>query len=313
MRIIFKKLKRLITANFFTFIGISFILSGVIFLLNLLIVIFVYANYFGQQTQKKLGIYIYIKDTESSWTWQQVKERPLAKAFKLKDELESKWLEVYYQSKEDALKRLEVLNPWISRVFNKFWFGNPLMDTFYVIIKDKNQYEIVNKILPKYKDIIDDIGDMLKWKDFQAQKKRIQQILELINFLNKMFIFLILLVLVLIIILLIFMIKINFYNFYSQIEVDKLLGSSYLIIQLPFILKIFIILIISFILSGVYYYLVVLNLSWFLKNIFDINIYDIVMSNISTIGIVVLSEFAILSIVSSIISYIILKKLIKSI
>jgi len=236
------------------FVYMSIVIWFLIFLLNIMIFVYLWFSTLSENVRKKLGFYFYIKS--ESIVVSGEKQRPISLAIKFMNELKSKWIEVEYISKEDALKLFQKNFPELVETFKRYSIKNPLPDALFVVVKNEKEYQILKQLYNKYKNILYDIQWIDKQESFSKQKQIVKKTLDFLNFMRIFLIFLTVFVIIVVISILILIIKLDFYAFVKQIEVEKLLWSFYWQIELPFVMKVILLLLVSFILNiGVFYIL----------------------------------------------------------
>ncbi len=301
-----KNLLKIFKSFFFQFISITFLISFLLFLLNILFLISFNLKTFSQDLKDRLWIFFYIKESV------QEKDALYSKTIDLKTELENNWLEVEYYSKWEALKTLEKRMPEIINNFKEYGIDNPLPPTLYVIFDSKEKYNKLKEIVAWYKNIIDNIEDVGEWKSFSDQEKRVSNVIDLSNFLVVFSYFLIVILVLIIISFLILIIKISFYNFYSQIEIEKLLWAYYRQIKAPYLFKIVLILFFAFCLMLLFMYIFFCYINWYFVKVFDFEIIDYVFSNRHVLYLIGM-EIVFIFVLSLLISDFFLKRLIKKV
>lgn len=223
------------------------ILSGfLLFLLHILMGVSFYGNSLNEGLKNKLGMYFYIKDKpeEEDYIYKQV--------MTLKEQLEQADIKATFSSKEDSVKFLEKRLPNLTGTFEKFWIKNPLPATLYVTLKDKDQYEVLQKIMIDNKSIILNIQDISQLKNLSSQENRILNIIKLSNFVQILCWIFIGVVMRVILSFVIFFLKGLFNTFKKDIQVKKLLWASSSQIIQPFIWTILFSLIIGFLISLIF-------------------------------------------------------------
>ncbi len=258
------------------FVYMSIVIWFLIFLLNIMIFVYLWFSTLSENVRKKLGFYFYIKS--ESIVVSGEKQRPISLAIKFMNELKSKWIEVEYISKEDALKLFQKNFPELVETFKRYSIKNPLPDALFVVVKNEKEYQILKQLYNKYKNILYDIQWIDKQESFSKQKQIVKKTLDFLNFMRIFLIFLTVFVIIVVISILILIIKLDFYAFVKQIEVEKLLWSFYWQIELPFVMKVILLLLVSFILNiGVFYILG--NKMFVILNQIGLNLVDFLSNN----------------------------------
>jgi len=309
---ILKNLIRLFKTKVFQTLATIFLLSFLIFFLNILIVLTFNINSFSNDIKWKLWVYLYIRE----WDTQENISKSYSTMIELKTQLENSWLKVQYLSKEDAIKTLsERLPNKIIENFEKYWIKNPIPPTFYITFKSQKEYNTMKNIIDneKYKDIFLNLSDIWDGNSFTDQEERVSKIIEFSNFLINFYIFLSFVLFFIIIWFLTLILKLNFYSFFNQIEVEKLLWFTYFQIKLPLLFHTFLIIWFSFMLWLIYIKSLVSYLNIYFINVFNFNLLDFIVENIFMIRYWIIFEAIIIIIISVIVSNIFLNKLIKQI
>lgn len=297
---------RIIKASLFQFIGISVLISFLLFLLNLLFWISYNIKNFSEDIKHRLGIYLYIKEIPEQ------EHVVYSEVISLKEELESAWFNVEYYSKARALELIETRMPDVIN-FEKYWITNPLPPTLYATFNDKQQYEELINIIPKYEAIILNMDDINQWKSFSEQENRIKNIINFSNFVVLFSYFIILVLIIIIISFLLLVIKISFQNFYSQIEIEKLLWAYYYQIKLPFLINIAFILIFAFLLIIFYFSGFFNSVNEYIIKVFEINLMDYISKNSDYLLVSFVIEFVLILGLSLGISNILLSRLLRKV
>ncbi len=308
---IIKNFFRLFKTNIVQIFATVFLLSFLIFFLNILITLTVNVYWFSNELKWKLWIYLYFKE----WNTPDEISNDYNLIINLKTALENKWIKVKYLSKQEAIKTLSKRLPKIIQNFEKYWIKNPIPPTMYITFRSEKEYDIVKKIVwnKKYQDILLNLSDIWTSNSFKTQEARISKIIEFSNFMIKFYIFLSIVLFVIILWFLVLILKINFYSFKEQIEVEKLIWFSILQIKAPFLLYTLFIILISFVLSLMYGGILVNYLNIYFQNVFDFNLLEIINNNLSYIQKWLLTEAWTIIIISIIVSNLFLSRLIKKI
>lgn len=293
--------------SLFQFIWISFIISFLLFFLNLLLWISYNVWNFSKDLRNKLWIYFYIKDEPSR------KDEIYTQIISMKNELETSWLKTEFYSKEHALELLQKRMPDIIKSFDKYWIENPLPPTIYVIFDNKEKYDKLKEITQKYNDIILNIEEISKRESFVEQEKRITNVINLTNFFVLFSYFMIWILIVIIISFLLLIIRLSFYSLYNQIEIEKLLWSYFYQIKFPFYIQIWSILIASFWMTIIYFSVFFNYLNQYFVKVFWLDLFNYIQTNSIVITNITLIEVISIVILSLIISDIFLNKLIKKV
>ena len=308
---IFKNLLRLFKTKIFQILATVFLLSFLIFFLNIFIALTFNINSFSNDLKWKLWVYLYIKE------WNTEKE--ISKSYSLmidfKTQLEKAGLKVDYLSKDEAIKTLSKRLPNVIKNFERYGIENPIPPTLYITFKSQKEYDTMRKIVDdkKYQDILLNLSDIWDKNSFKEQEKRISKIIEFSNFLINFYIFLSIVLFLIILWFLTLILKLNFYSFSDQIEVEKLLWFTYFQIKLPFLFHTFFIILFSFVFWLVYIASLVYYLNVYFINVFDVNLLNFVGKNIWMIRYWIMFEVGMVIIISLVVSNLFLNRLIKKI
>lgn len=308
---ILKNFFRLLKANIFQVLATIFLLSFLIFFLNILIWLTANVYTFSNEIKNKLGVYLYFKEWDTA--------EQVSKAYNLiidmQNRLKKAGLKVIYYSKEEGIKTLAKRLPKIVQNFQKYGIENPIPPTMYIIFNSEKEYQIMKKIVTdkKYSWIILNLSDIWGENSFKKQERRISQIIEFSNFMIKFYVFLSVVLIFIILWFLILILKVNFYSFYNQIEVEKLIWFSFFQIKLPFLIYTLFIILGSFVLWFLYIYLLLNYLNVYFENVFDVNLFNIITENLYYIRMWIIIEVFWLTLISLLVSNLFLNRLIRKI
>ncbi len=302
---------RIVKTNILQVLATVFLLSFLIFLLNIFISLTSNIYSFSKEIKWKLWVYLYFKE----WDQPEQIQKTYNLIIEIKSKLEKDWLKVKYLSKDEAIKTLSKRLPKIIQNFEKYWIKNPIPPTMYITFNSEKEYQNLKKIVTdkKYSDIILNLSDIWPEDSFKTQEKRISKIIEFSNFLIKFYIFLSIVLVFIILWFITLIIKINFYWFYNQIEVEKLIWFSYFQIKLPFLLYWLSVILFSFLLSLIYSMILTNYLDIYFLNVFWFELSDIIKSNINYIRNLLTLEILFLCSISIIVSNMFLTRMIKKI
>ncbi len=245
------------------------IISFLLFFLNLLMILSYNTNVFNQNVREKLGVYLYLDDNAA------VKDVVYAEAIQMKSDLEQKWMNVDFYSKEDAFQILEDRLPNVIENFEKYGIENPLPPTLYIQFSNEQDYTNLKDIVLSYEDVIMNLGDLeTEGFAFTEQERRSANVINLTNFLSQFWYFLIGIILVIIITFLLFGLKLTFYRFWEQIEVEKLLWAWYFHIKKPFLYISWWVLLWAFGLMLVYFAWFFTALNSYFLSVFSVSVYE---------------------------------------
>lgn len=210
-------------------IWISILSWFLLFLLNILVWVSMYGNTLNDSLRDKLWMYFYLNDNVES-------ESQLYKqVFKLKEKLESEWLQVNLLTKEDAMNFMMKRLPELTWSLEKFGMDNPLPATLYVTFSDKSQYQTLQTVMLENKDIVLNIQDLDQVDNLEEQENRIVNVIKLSNFVQILAISLVIVIAAAVLSFSIFFLRSIFSAFWNDIQVKKLLWASKSQIIMPFL------------------------------------------------------------------------------
>lgn len=295
------------------FCGIGIVIAFLLFFLHLFIASAYLTEKVSTDITQKLGFYFYV--TESGEDNNGLKQEEIYnRVLHLKDELTRHGLTVEYYSKDDALKLLQQRIPWVIQNFERYGITNPLPATLYVTFDTNDEFTALRGIVSKYVDIVRNSESIqTKWW-FGEQQQRVANIINLTHFSTVFSIVLIIVVIIMIIAFLLLIITMKCRQFRKNIEIEKLLGTNYMTIKLPFLITVVIMLIIAFILT----YGLVSVIAHYVGSSFAYLFHTSIAHYIYTIGwwkiaVLVLVEFILLSFLATAISDKVLTHMIKQI
>ena len=188
-----------------------------------------YGNTLNDSLRDKLWMYFYLNDNVES-------ESQLYKqVFKLKEKLESEWLQVNLLTKEDAMNFMMKRLPELTWSLEKFGMDNPLPATLYVTFSDKSQYQTLQTVMLENKDIVLNIQDLDQVDNLEEQENRIVNVIKLSNFVQILAISLVIVIAAAVLSFSIFFLRSIFSAFWNDIQVKKLLWASKSQIIMPFL------------------------------------------------------------------------------
>lgn len=257
---------------------ISILMGFLLFLMNVFLVVSVQGQNFNDQMKSKLGVYIYLKDSQNL---QQ-------QAVNIKTELEKKGLKVSYTSKDEALKFVERRVEDLTKTLKKYNLENPIPSTLYINYTDAGEFAVMKNVLEANKDAILNMND-LSDNAIKTQEKRVLNIINLSNFLQSFGYLTVGLMGVSVIVFAIFFLQAMFEHFRRDVQAKKLLGATAQQIAQPFIRVIFMALWMAFVLAVLLLIGMSLGLETYLAAVFDfslVNMISKVIFEILGIGIV---------------------------
>lgn len=147
-------------------------------------------------------------------------------------------ISVRYESPADALAKLKKLDPELVKVIEN-GSDNPLPASIIISKINREQYEMVDQTVGKYKNIIvfDEKASKNKLIDYRAQYQKIQSLTDVVNnviigvyFIIGFFIFTVFLI--------VYSIIGNFVFYYrDEIKITKLVGGDNIYVYGPFSLQ----------------------------------------------------------------------------
>lgn len=295
------------------FTGISIVIAFLLFFLHLFISTAYITQKVSSDITQKLGFYFYI--TESGENNNTLKQEEINnRVLSLKNELLLQWLHVEYYSKDDALRLLQERIPGVIQNFERYGIENPLPATMYVTFENNEQYTSLSGIVSKYTDVVRNTESIHTKGGFQEQQQRIANIINITHFSTVFSLILVMVVCVMIVSFLLLIITMKCRQFWKNIEVEKLLGTNYMTIKMPFLISIVMMLCLAFVLTGC----LVAIISHYIGNsfsyLFHTSLADYVrtMGGRKMIGMVII-EFILLTFIATSMSDRVLTRMIKQI
>lgn len=302
----FVNLKALILKNLFQFLGISFLLGLLIFLLNILMWVSFGINQFADSVKSKLGIYFYIKDIPDQ------KDQIYSKLINMQQDLKNSNIQFKFYDKDVAYGTLQKKIPDIVKTFGKYGIKNPLPATMYIIVNNTSQYDGMKSVVAKYADIIINNEDINQSKSYQEQRQRVINIINLSNFITILSYSLVWFIIILTIVFVLFIIRFKFLSFIKIVEIEKLVWASFWQIKKPFLLDVLLMTITWFAIWVMLLFVTNGYIDSYISWLFNTNIWA--LTNITNyVRIYVLAEFAFLVILIQLASNFFVHRLIKKI
>ncbi|UFX83247.1 hypothetical protein [Candidatus Absconditicoccus praedator] len=306
---IIKNFWNIAKSSIFQFVGITILISFLLFFLNVLVGVSYSVNSFGEDVRERLGIYFYIEHPENFDNPSNV----YGKISDLRSKLEGNGLEVVYYSQDDALSLLEDRMPDIIANFERYGIENPLPPTMYVLFENRDEYEKMTEIVGEYDNFIMNFEDAVHGQSFTQQQERVSNIIDLTNFITMFSYFLISVIVVIIVTFLMFVIKSSFYVFYNQIQIEKLMGAFYWQIKTPFLINIVIMLFFGFLMMGFYFYYLVSYINQHFYTVFGVSFHDYMSLSLENVLYLFSIEFGTILILTVLVANIFLSNLIKKV
>lgn len=278
-------------------VRVAILSAFLFFLLHVLMGVSFYGNSLNEGIKNKLGMYFYIKDSpeEEDYIYKQV--------MTLKEKLQKSWIKASFSSKEDAVTFLEKRLPNLTGTFARFWIKNPLPATLYVTLKDKEQYEVLQKIMLENKSIILNIQDLSQVQDLWSQEKRIINIIRLSNFVQIICWIFIGVVGWVILSFVIFFLKGLFNTFKKDIQVKKLLWATASQVIQPFIWTILFSLIIGFLVSLLLTGGAFVTFDYYMAQVFRVTLIPYLLEHRINVALLLAIELGVFSLLSMTIGY----------
>jgi cell division protein FtsX len=219
--ILWRDVKRIIKNNIKWLLWISLLLWFLFYLFNIFFSLCCTFNKVNNIVTDKVGIYFYIDDSLEN------NDQTYKKIINIKEQLEEKWIEVNFSSKDDAFSFLENKIPEITKNFDKFGIENPLPSTLYVMFDNKKEYTIMKDIIIENKDMILNIKDIDKWATLQQQENRSLKIIEIMKTIENSIYFILIMLVIIIISFTQLLLKTFFFDFYKELQTKKLLWATH--------------------------------------------------------------------------------------
>lgn len=274
---ILKNFYRIIKTTIFQFLATIFLLSFLFFFLTILAWLTIKVGDFSNELKDKLWIYIYFRDGKDT----QDSNSIFTEIINLENELEEKNLTVKFANKEEGIKVLSQRFPEIIEKFEKYGLDNPIPHTMYIIFDNEKGYNDMKTILGKvqYKDIVQNLDELGITNSFREQDQRVANTIEFTNFIIQFYIFLSIVLVVIIIWFILLILKLNFFNFYKQLEVEKLIGTFYWQIKIPFILEALLLIVIAFFINIAYTFSLLKYLNVYFLKVFEYDLFEVIKYN----------------------------------
>lgn len=150
-------------------------------------------------------------------------------------ELETANIDAEYLSQSDAIAALEKKLPDIVQKFRDYNINAQLPSTLYVNIHNESQHQQLTQILPKYSDIIENIGDLGDSTSIRAQEQRIMRALDFSYFLKWVSLALIIVFSIVMIAVVLLLLYFKMKQFEDIISLKKILWATSAQIRNPFL------------------------------------------------------------------------------
>ncbi len=250
MRILKYAIKNIIRNKFLSF-SAFLVLSLMIFFINILILSNYTTNYLIEKINSKLTISIYLKQ----W-YTNTNSEVIDLILNIKSLNKDLW--VKYVSSQDAFLILQEQDPDLASIIEPDQ-ENPLPSSIFVEKIWFNEYEILDSVISKYKNII--VYDENKSKkniiDYKAQYERINYVIKIFKYIQY-WIYCIICFFVFAVFIIIYNTIWNFIFFYrEEIKITKLVWWDNIFIYGPFSLQWLIYTIISAIISIIIFFYII--------------------------------------------------------
>lgn len=180
----------------------------------------------SQGLYDKLGMYFYInKEAEQD-----------SKIVELLQELKLANIDTEYLSHDDALQALEKKIPDIVQKFKDYNINTNLPSTLYIRVHSESQHQKLIEILPRYSQLIENIGDLEQGISLQSQEKRIMKALDFARFLQGTSIALIVIFAGIVIAVTLLLLYFKLKQFEDVLAIKKILGATLFQIRMPFLI-----------------------------------------------------------------------------
>ncbi|MDR0860655.1 MAG: hypothetical protein LBO09_06915 [Candidatus Peribacteria bacterium] len=180
---------------------------------------------------------------------------------------------------------------------------NPLPATLYVTFHDQSQYEVLQRVMNENKEIILNVQDLSQVRNLEQQENRVVNIIKLSNFVQILCWTLVVVLAAVILSFAVFFLRGIFTTFHNDIQVKKLLGAKKEQIIQPFLASIFYAVIGGFIISLVLVISSLYVFDYYMLQVFSFALMPALLSQWSTVIVVILGEVAIIMIPLWAISY----------
>jgi cell division protein FtsX len=216
-------------ASWLSLLGVSFLISFLLFLVNIFLLLTYNVQQFSTNVQEQLGVYLYLSDSPGS------QDEVYAQAISLIAALEGRGIAVSFYSKDDAFQILSDKLPDIIGNLEKYGISNPLPATLYVTFSTKEQFETVRTLVGQYSSIITNINDLSSRKSFDSQEQRAAYIISLSRVVAWVTTALVFVIVGVIVAFLLSMTYAQVQRYSAQLDIEKLLWASYWFMVVPFL------------------------------------------------------------------------------
>ena len=172
-----EEVQRLITFKPIQYIASTLIVGLLMMFLTLIVGLSSHLTDVSTGLTNKLGMYFYVSQNQTG-------DVVNAKIVSLLQELETANIGAEYLSQADAVSALEKKLPDIVQKFKDYNINAQLPSTLYVTIHNESEHKKLTEILPKYSDIIENIGDLGDSTSIRAQEQRVMKALDFSYFLK---------------------------------------------------------------------------------------------------------------------------------
>ncbi len=282
-------------------------IASLIFLLNIIGWLKLGLDQAVDNVKGKLGVYLYIKSIPSQ------EDRITKQVFEMTKELEDQWMQVEYYSREDAFDTLSKKLPDVVESFDKYGISNPLPATMYIMFKNSSEYDKLKAIATKYQPIIVNSLDTTRDTSLRKQEQRVINVINLGNVATVVSFWLVAFLVAIIVVFLLFIIRIKFYGFKDVIQVQKLLGASYIQIKWPYLVHIGLILTCGVIIAAIAMRICQIVTHGSMTTLFNKSLLELIHLNGSQVLLILIVELVGIGLVSALVGNIFLDKLLKKI
>lgn len=209
----------------------GFLVSGLLCFLHMIVWLQVISNNYAQQTQEKLGIYLYLRESQDP----AITASKEAAVITLVQDLKSQWIKVQYINKQAALEVMQRRVPSVIDQLEQYGIKNPLPSTVLITFQDVKQYEYVMNRYAEYKDHFEPIDTMSGRDTIQAQQWRIASVMRALEGLQYVRYICISMLVVLIISFFVLNMRLLLARFAQQLELEYYLWASLWFMIKPFL------------------------------------------------------------------------------
>ncbi len=224
-----EEVQRLITFKPLQYIASTVIVGLLMLFLTLIVGLSSHLTDVSTGLTNKLGMYFYVSQNQTG-------DVVNAKIVSLMRELEIANIDAQYLSQEDAVAALEKKLPDIVQKFKDYNINAQLPSTLYISIHNEAQHNQLTQILPKYSDIIENIGDLWDSTSIRAQEQRVMRALDFSYFLKNISVALIIIFSIVMVAVVLLLLYFKMKQFEDILSLKKILGATAAQMRNPFLL-----------------------------------------------------------------------------